>query len=361
MKLLEKLEEIELRYEEVGKELMNPEVASDIKKFASLNREYTQLKEIVEAYRTYRDLLSNIKNNKEIIATEKDPEFLEMAKAELAELQDKLEPMEEDIKLMLVPPDPEDNKSAIVEIRAGTGGDEASIFAGDLFRMYQRYAEKRGWKFETVSVNEGTSGGFKEISFSLEGEGIYGAMKYESGVHRVQRVPQTESQGRVHTSAATVAVLPEAEEVDVQLNMSDVKKDTYRASGAGGQHVNKTESAVRLTHIPTGTVVECQDGRSQHKNYDKALTVLRTRLYEMELQKRMSEISAKRKTMVSTGDRSAKVRTYNYPQGRITDHRIGLTIYNLQPFMDGDIEEVLEGLKVAENAEKLKAGELIGS
>lgn len=361
MNLLEKLEEIEIRYEEVGKELMNPDVASDIKKFATLNREYTQLKEIVEAYRAYRDVLSNVKNNKDIIATEKDPEFLEMAKAELGELQNQLDPMEDNIKQMLVPPDPEDNKSAIVEIRAGTGGDEASIFAGDLFRMYQRFAEKRGWRFETVSVNEGTSGGFKEISFSLEGEGIYGTMKYESGVHRVQRVPQTESQGRVHTSAATVAVLPEAEEVDVQLNMSDVKKDTYRASGAGGQHVNKTESAVRLTHIPTGTVVECQDGRSQHKNYDKALTVLRTRLYEMELQKRMSEISAKRKTMVSTGDRSAKVRTYNYPQGRITDHRIGMTIYNLQPFMDGDIDEVLDGLKVAENAEKLKAGELIGS
>ncbi|MBI1185651.1 peptide chain release factor 1 [bacterium] len=358
--MLQKLEEISLRYDEVGKELMNPEVASDIKRFASLNREYTQLKEIVEAYREYQNLLSNIKTNKEIIAEESDPEFVEMAKTELDEMEDQVEEREEAMKLMLVPSDPEDNKSAIVEIRAGTGGDEASIFAGDLYRMYQRYAEKRGWRFELVNFNEGTSGGFKEISFSLEGQGVYGTMKYESGVHRVQRVPQTESQGRVHTSAATVAVLPEADEVDVQLNMADVKKDTYRASGAGGQHVNKTESAVRLTHIPTGIVVECQDGRSQHKNYDKALTVLRTRLFEMEYQKRMAEVSAKRKTMVSTGDRSAKIRTYNYPQGRITDHRIGFTIYNLPSFMDGDIDGVLEALKVAENAEKLKAGEVIG-
>ena len=361
MNLLNKLEEISLRYEEVGKELMNPEVAVDVKRFATLNREYTKLKSIVDVYNEYRDLLSNIKNNREILAEESDEEFLEMAKMELQELEGKREPLEEDIKMMLVPEDPEDNKSAIVEIRAGTGGDEASIFAGDLFRMYQRYAEKRSWKFEIVSLNEGTSGGFKEISFSLEGDGVYGTMKYESGVHRVQRVPQTESQGRVHTSAATVAVLPEAEEVDVELNMSDVKKDTFRASGAGGQHVNKTESAVRLTHLPTGIVVECQDGRSQHKNYDKALSVLRTRLYEQELQKHMEEISSRRKTMVSTGDRSAKIRTYNYPQGRITDHRINFTIYNLTAFMNGEINDVLDALKVAENAEKLKAGELIGA
>lgn len=361
MNLLEKLEEIRIRYEEVGKELMNPEVASDMTRFTSLNREYTQLKEIVVAYKEYQDLLSNLKTNKEILGTESDPEFIEMAKMELHELEETVPKKEEDIKMMLVPPDPEDNKSAIVEIRGGSGGDEASIFAGDLYRMYQRFAENRRWRFELVGFNEGTSGGFKEISFSLEGEGVYGTMKYESGVHRVQRVPQTESQGRVHTSAATVAVLPEAEAVDVQLNMGDVKKDTYRASGAGGQHVNKTESAVRLTHIPSGIVVECQDGRSQHKNYDKALTVLRTRLYEKEYQKHMAEISAKRKTMVSSGDRSAKIRTYNYPQGRITDHRIGYTLYNLNAFMDGSIDDVIEQLKVAENAEKLKAGELIGS
>ena len=360
MDLLLKLEEISLRYNEVGKELMNPDVASDIKRFASLNKEYTQLQGIVDLYKAYRDLLSNIKANKEILSEESDPEFIEMAKAELDELEKNLEPTEEAIKLKLVPSDPEDDKSAIVEIRAGTGGDEASIFAGDLYRMYQRYAEKRSWKFELVNFNEGTSGGFKEISFSLNGADVYGTMKYESGVHRVQRVPQTESQGRVHTSAASVAVLPEADEVDVQLNMSDVKKDTYRASGAGGQHVNKTESAVRLTHIPSGIVVECQDGRSQHKNYDKALTVLRSRLYEKELQKHMEAVSAKRKTMVSSGDRSAKIRTYNYPQGRITDHRIGYTVYNLPAFMDGALEDVLDGLKVAENAEKLKAGEVIG-
>ncbi|MFY0674316.1 MAG: peptide chain release factor 1 [Bacteroidia bacterium] len=360
MELLDKLEEIKLRYEEVGKELMNPEVASDVKRFASLNREYTQLKSIVDAQTEYKNLLSNMETNKEILKTEKDPEFVEMAKMELDEIEEQLPLKEDAIKMMLVPEDPEDNKSAIVEVRAGTGGDEASIFAGDLYRMYQRYSEKRGWKFDLVSFNEGTSGGFKEISFSLSGDGVYGTMKYESGVHRVQRVPQTESQGRVHTSASSVAVLPEAEAVDVELNMSDVKKDTYRASGAGGQHVNKTESAVRLTHIPTGIVVECQDGRSQHKNYDKALTVLRTRLYEKELQKHMDAVASKRKTMVSTGDRSAKIRTYNYPQGRITDHRIGFTSYNLQAFMDGEIDDVLEALKVAENAEKLKAGELIG-
>jgi len=360
MNLLDKLEQISFRYEEVGKELMDPSVSSDIKKFASLNREYTQLKEIVDAYRSFQELLSNIKTNKKILAEETDPEFLEMAKMELDELEKQIEPSEDALKYMLVPPDPDDNKSAIVEVRAGTGGDEASIFAGDLYRMYQRYAEKRGWKFELVNFNEGTAGGFKEISFSLEGNGVYGTMKYESGVHRVQRVPQTESQGRVHTSAATVAVLPEADEVDVVLNMSDIKKDTYRASGAGGQHVNKTESAVRLTHLPSGIVVECQDGRSQHKNFDKALSVLRSRLYEQEYQKRMAIISAKRKTMVSTGDRSAKIRTYNYPQGRITDHRIGYTSYNLPVFMDGEIDDILESLKVAENAEKLKAGEVIG-
>ena len=361
MDLIRKLEEIKLRHDEVEKELMNPDVVSDMKKYMRLNKEFTQLKSIVVKYLEYKELISNINTNKEILEVESDEEFREMAKLELDELLAKKEPFEEELKMMLVPPDPEDDKNIIVEIRAGAGGDEASIFAGDLFRMYQRFAEKKGWKLEVITMNEGTSGGFKEVSFNLAGEGLYGIMKYESGVHRVQRVPQTESQGRVHTSAASVAVLPEAEEVDVHLNMKDIKKDTYRASGAGGQHVNKTESAVRLTHIPTGMVVECQDGRSQHKNYDKALTVLRTRLYEQELQKRMEEVSAKRKTMVSTGDRSAKVRTYNYPQSRITDHRIGLTLYSLPAYMDGDIEEIIDALKMAENAERLKAGEVFGS
>lgn len=361
MDLLGRLEEIKIRFDEVGKELMNPDVVSDLKRYTELNRELTQLRSIVEAYKDLKDLLSNIENNKEIIASEDDPELKEMAQMELDELLPKADPMQEDIKLMLVPPDPEDNKNVIVEIRAGTGGDEASIFAGDLYRMYQRFAEKRGWRLEVANTNEGTSGGFKEVSFSLAGDSVYATMKYESGVHRVQRVPQTESQGRVHTSAATVVVMPEAEEVDVDLNMGDVKKDTFRASGAGGQHINKTESAVRLTHIPTGMVVECQDGRSQHKNYAKALTVLRTRLYEKELKKHLDEIASKRKTLVSTGDRSAKIRTYNFPQGRITDHRITMTIYSLPAFMDGDIIGIIDGLKMAENMEKLKAGELIGS
>ncbi|MBI3142880.1 MAG: peptide chain release factor 1 [Bacteroidetes bacterium] len=360
MNLIDKLEDINLRFQEVGKELMDPLVASDVKKFASLNREYTQLKEISDALASYKLLVSNLEEAKKILASEEDPEMLDMAKTELQALEPQLQSTEDALKMMLVPPDPDDDKSAIVEVRAGTGGDEASIFAGDLYRMYQRFAEIKGWTFELVGFNEGSSGGFKEISFSLEGPGVYGFMKYESGVHRVQRVPQTESQGRVHTSAATVAVLPEAEELDVELNMNDVKKDTFRASGAGGQHINKTESAVRLTHLPTGIVVECQDGRSQHKNYDQALTVLRSRLYEMENSKRLAEIAAKRKTMVSTGDRSAKIRTYNYPQGRITDHRIGYTIYNLPAFMNGEIEDVIEALRVAENAEKLKAGEVVG-
>lgn len=361
MDLLDKLEEIQLRYNEIGKELMNPEVVSDIQRYTELNRDYTQLKEIVLAYKSLRELLSNIDNNKKIIAEGGDPEFKEMAQMELDELLPQVDPLKEEIKLMLVPQDPEDNKNVVVEVRAGAGGDEASIFAGDLFRMYQRYAERRGWKLELAGVNEGTSGGFKEISFTLSGDSVYATMKYESGVHRVQRVPQTESQGRVHTSAASVAVLPEAEDVDIQLNMGDVKKDTFRASGAGGQHINKTESAVRLTHIPTGIVVECQDGRSQHKNYDKALTVLRTRLYEMEFKKRQAETASQRKSMVSTGDRSAKIRTYNYPQGRITDHRIGFSSFNLPAFMDGEIQEVIDALKMADNMEKLKAGEVIGA
>lgn len=354
--LLEKLEGIKIRWEEVGKLIVDPEIIADMKRYVKLNKEYKDLDEIVKAYEEYKNVLDNIESSKELLKVEKDDEFREMAKAELEELESRKEELDEALRVMIIPKDPEDEKNVIVEIRAGAGGDEASIFAGDLFKMYTRFCEDRGWKTEVIGLNEGTAGGFKEISFSVEGEDVYGILKYESGVHRVQRVPQTESQGRVHTSAASVAVLPEAEEVDIAINPADIKKDTYRSSGAGGQHVNKTESAVRLTHIPTGTVVECQDGRSQHKNYDQAMKVLRSRLYEMELQKKMEERAAHRKSLVSTGDRSAKIRTYNYPQGRVTDHRIGLTLYNLDAIMNGDIYPIIEALKVAENAEKLQEG-----
>lgn len=354
--LLEKLEGIKMRWEEVGKLIVDPEIIADMKRYVKLNKEYKDLDEIVKAYEEYKNVIENIDSSKELLKVEKDDEFREMAKAELEELETRKEELDEALRLMIIPKDPEDEKNVIVEIRAGAGGDEASIFAGDLFKMYTRFCEDRGWKTEVIGLNEGTAGGFKEISFSVEGEDVYGILKYESGVHRVQRVPQTESQGRVHTSAASVAVLPEAEEVDIDINPADIKKDTYRSSGAGGQHVNKTESAVRLTHIPTNTVVECQDGRSQHKNYDQAMKVLRSRLYEMELQKKMEERAAHRKSLVSTGDRSAKIRTYNYPQGRVTDHRIGLTLYNLDAIMNGDIYQIIEALKVAENAEKLQEG-----
>ncbi len=303
-------------------------------------------------------LLSNIALAKEMMAEETDPEMKEMAKMELDESESKIPDLEEKVKVLLIPKDPEDSKNSILEIRAGAGGDEASIFAGDLFRMYKMYAETMGWKFDVVNTNEGTVGGYKEITIDVSGANVYGILKYESGVHRVQRVPATESQGRVHTSASSVAVLPEADEVDFELNLKDVKKDTFRASGAGGQHVNKTESAVRLTHLPTNTVVECQDGRSQIKNYEKALTVLRTRLYEKELAAHNAVISEKRKSLVSTGDRSAKIRTYNYPQGRVTDHRINLTLYDLQNVMDGNIGKIIEALQIAENTEKLKETDL---
>jgi peptide chain release factor 1 len=353
--LLEKLEAINNKYLQLQEKINDPQIVNDMKNYVKLNKEYKDLEPVIEAYKEYKDILSNIENAKEVIETEKDEEFRDMAKAELVELQEKQLKLEDDIRLLLIPADPQDSKNAIFEIRAGTGGDEASIFAGDLYRMYTKYFEKRGWKSEIVDFTPGTSGGYKEIVMNVSGkDGVYGQMKYESGVHRVQRVPQTETQGRVHTSAASVVVLPEAEEFDVDLKMSDVRKDIFCASGPGGQSVNTTYSAIRLTHIPTGIVVSCQDQKSQVKNLEKALTVLRTRLFEREYAKYLEGIASKRKTMVSTGDRSAKIRTYNYPQSRITDHRINWTMYNLPSFMDGDIQALLDALQVAENAERLK-------
>jgi peptide chain release factor 1 len=352
--ILRKLEGVKHRFDEVAEQITMPEIASDMSRYIRLNKEYRQLEPIIEAYHEYRNIVSNIASAREILDGEKDPELREMAKDELEDLNEKITPLEERIKMLLLPKDPEDDKNAVVEIRAGTGGDEASIFAGDLFRMYTKYFETRRWKYEVTSYTEGTVGGYKEVIMDVTGEGVYGIMKYESGVHRVQRVPQTETQGRIHTSAATVAVLPEADEFDVQIKDNDVRKDTYCSSGPGGQSVNTTYSAVRLTHIPTGVVVTCQDEKSQIKNLEKAMKELRTRIYNLEYQRRMDEIALKRKTMVSSGDRSAKIRTYNYPQGRITDHRIGLTIYNLQAVMNGDITEILDQLQMAENAEKLK-------
>lgn len=352
--ILDKLEGVKLRFEEVGQLITDPAIINDMKKYVRLNKEYRDLEPLVEAYNSYKNILSNIQSAKEILATEKDEEMREMAKMELDELEEKVYPLEEEIKILLLPKDPEDDKNAILEIRAGTGGDEASIFAGDLFRMYTHYCEARKWKVEVTHLSEGTVGGYKEIVMKVTGAGVYGILKYESGVHRVQRVPQTETQGRVHTSAATVAVLPEAEEFDIELKQEDIRKDTYCSSGPGGQSVNTTYSAVRLVHIPSGIVVTCQDQKSQLKNLDKAMAELRTRLYNLEYQKYIDEISSKRKTMVSTGDRSAKIRTYNYPQGRVTDHRINLTMYNLPAIVDGDIQEILDQLQMAENAERLK-------
>jgi peptide chain release factor 1 len=352
--ILEKLEGVKQRFREVGELLTRQEVLSDMKRYVGLNREYKELEPIIEAYEKYKLTLTNITSAKELLAVEKDEDMREMAKAELEELTGKLPGMEEEIKLLLVPSDPEDDKNAIVEIRAGTGGDEASIFAGDLFRMYTKFFEINGWETEINRFTEGTAGGYKEIVMRVSGDGVYGIMKYESGVHRVQRVPQTETQGRIHTSAASVVVLPEADEFDVEIRNEDIRKDTYCSSGPGGQSVNTTYSAIRLTHIPTGIVVTCQDEKSQLKNYDKALKELRTRLYNLEYQKYLDKVSSRRKTMVSTGDRSAKIRTYNYPQGRMTDHRINLTMYNLPSILDGNIQDVIDKLQMAENAERLK-------
>jgi len=356
--LLEKLQGIANRFEEVSRLITEPEVISDMKRFVQLNKEYKELNKVVEFYLEYKNVLDNLDSTKKILETEKDEEMREMAKEEMDTLITRRDEMEEEIKVLLLPADPEDAKNAIVEIRAGTGGDEASIFAGDLFRMYVKYFDIKGWKHSINSYTDGTNGGFKEIIFTVEGDGVYGIMKYESGVHRVQRVPQTETQGRIHTSAATVAVLPEAEEFDIELNQSDIRVDTYCSSGPGGQSVNTTYSAVRLTHVPTGVVVTCQDQKSQIKNKEKAMIELRTRLYNLEYQKYLDDISSKRKTMVSTGDRSAKIRTYNYPQGRMTDHRINLTMYNLPAILNGDIQEIIDKLQIAENAERLKASDV---
>lgn len=352
--ILERLRGVKERFEEVGRLITEPGIVSDMKRYVRLNKEYKELEPIVEVYNKYKNIISNIEGARKILNSEKDEELREMAKAELDELNDQLPEMEEEIKIMLLPADPEDDKNAVMEIRAGTGGDEASIFAGDLYRMYTKFCEEKGWKIEVTHMAEGTVGGYKEIVLSVTGQGVYGILKYESGVHRVQRVPQTETQGRVHTSAATVAVLPEADEFDVEVKPEDVRKDTYCSSGPGGQSVNTTYSAIRLTHIPTGVVVTCQDEKSQLKNLEKAMKELRTRLYNIEYQKYLDEISSKRKTMVSTGDRSAKIRTYNYPQGRMTDHRINLTMYNLDSVMNGNIEEIIDKLRMAENAERLK-------
>jgi peptide chain release factor 1 len=352
--MLEKLEAIYNRFKEIEEEMNDPSIIADMKKYIKLNKDYKELQRIVKAYKEYKNITDNIISTKDLLRTEKDEEFREMAKLELSELNDRKETLEEEIRLMLIPADPQDDKNAIVEIRAGTGGDEASIFAGDLYRMYVKYCETRNWKIELVDMTEGTVGGFKEIIMEVKGEGVYGTLKYESGVHRVQRVPKTETQGRVHTSAASVVVLPEADEFDVVIQPNDIRKDLFCSSGPGGQSVNTTYSAVRLTHIPTGIVATCQDQKSQIKNYEKALSVLRTRIYEMEYQKYLDDIASKRKTMVSTGDRSAKIRTYNYPQGRVTDHRINLTLYNLQSIIDGNIQELIDQLQLAENAERLK-------
>ena len=357
--MIEKLQIIQQRFDEVSDLIIQPDIISDQKQYVQLNKEYKDLRILTEKGNEYKALLSNIAEAEEIIKDASDAEMVEMAKMQLEEAKEQLPALEEDIKFLLIPKDPEDSKNVVVEIRAGTGGDEASIFAGDLYRMYSKFCQDKGWNVSLVDSSEGTAGGFKEIIFEASGDDVYGVMKFESGVHRVQRVPQTETQGRVHTSAATVMVLPEAEEFDVEVNMNDVRVDYFCSSGPGGQSVNTTYSAVRLTHEPTGIVAQCQDQKSQHKNKDKALKVLRSRLYEMELAKKLAADSQKRNSLVSSGDRSAKIRTYNYPQGRVTDHRIGLALYDLQNIINGDIQKLIDELQLYQNTEKLKeAGEV---
>jgi len=353
--VLEKLKLVENRFEEINELMIQPDIISDQKRYIQISKEYKEIKKIIEKGSIYKNLLSNQSEAQEIISNENDQEMIEMAKMQLEEVEAKIPKVEEDLKLLLIPKDPDDSKNVVVEIRAGTGGDEASIFAGDLYRMYTKFSESKKWSVNLVDVSEGTSGGYKEIIFEVNGEDVYGNLKFEAGVHRVQRVPQTETQGRVHTSAATVIILPEAEEFDVELDMQDVRIERTTSTGPGGQSVNTTYSAIRLHHEPTGITVSCQDQKSQHKNLDKALKVLRTRLYELEVEKRRQADSLKRKSMVSSGDRSAKIRTYNYPQGRVTEHRIGLTLYDLTKIINGDIQKIIDQLMLAENSEILKA------
>jgi len=353
--MLDKLQIVKQRFDEVSDLIIQPDIISDQKRYVQLNREYKDLRLLMDKREEYIELTENLKEAEEIISDGSDAEMVEMAKMQQEEAKIGIPKLEDDIKVLLIPKDPQDSKNAVVELRAGTGGDEASIFAGDLFRMYTKYCEGRGWKVDTVDYSEGTNGGFKEIQFEVSGDDVYGTLKFEAGVHRVQRVPQTETQGRVHTSAATVMVFPEAEEFDVEINPKDVRIDFFCSSGPGGQSVNTTYSAVRLTHVPTGLVAQCQDQKSQHKNKEKAFKVLRSRLYDMELAKKNEEDAALRGTMVTSGDRSAKIRTYNYSQGRVTDHRIGLTLYDLSNIVNGDIQKIIDELQLADNTEKLKA------
>ncbi len=354
--MLNNLEKIVERFEEINEELSKSENLLDHQKYAKLNKERSDLEEVVSVYKEYKEVCKNIEGNRELIYSKADPELAEIAQAELEELEPRLQTLEEELKMLLLPKDPNDSKDCFVEIRAGTGGEEAALFAADLFRMYSRYAENKGWKTELIDMNDTGIGGFKEVVFSLQGEGAYGEMKFESGVHRVQRVPQTEASGRVHTSAASVVVLPEVEDVEVEINQNDLKIDIYRSGGAGGQNVNKVETAVRITHLPTGIVVQCQDERSQLKNRQKAMKVLRARLYDKQMEEQNKEVTAQRRSMVRKGDRSDKIRTYNFPQNRVTDHRIGLTLYNLAEIIDGNLDELIEKLKLADRTEKLQQG-----